>query len=87
MTDLMNTLYEFVSSRRMGDVWNDLEYRGFSSCAQAQEESLRALLEESGTKILDAMLAEQASQHCVELEAMFQGALALYRELHQAFRP
>ena len=83
MTELMNTLYEFISNRRMGDVWNDPEYRSFSSCAQIQEEKLRARLDGEGEKILDDLLAEQRGRHYVELQVMFQSALALCRELSQ----
>ena len=36
-----------------------------------------------GEKILDDLLDEQCSEHCVELQVMFQSALSLCRELSQ----
>ena len=85
MTDLMNTLYSFVTTHKANGVWNDPEYRNFAACADGQETKLRALLDEDGQKILDSMLIEQMNQHSVELELVFQGTVALCRELNHTF--
>ena len=85
MTDLMNTLYSFVTTHSLNGVWHDPEYRNFAACADRQEEKLRALLDQEGQKILDSMLIEQTNQHSVELELVFQGTMALCRDLNRAF--
>lgn len=82
MTDLMRSLYEFTSRRRMGRMWDDPEYQDYSCYALHQEETLRNLLDQEGIQVLNDMLSELTSQHAVELEVMFQATLSLCGELN-----
>lgn len=84
MTDLMNTLYSFVTTHKVNGLWDDPEYRSATACVQRQEDKLRALLDEAGRQVLDDLLNEQLNQHCMELEQLFQGTIALCRELGRA---
>lgn len=82
MSDLMRTLYAFVMEHRMGGVWDDAEYRSFSSRAQLQEDKLRALLDQEGRQILDDLLGELRLQNNVEMETLFRATVGLCRELN-----
>ncbi len=82
MTDLMTTLYQFVQEHRIQWVCRDPEYRSFAERANRKEQALRDRLDEEENKLLDAMLDEQLNQNAVELEAVFQAAVALCRELN-----
>ncbi len=82
MTDLMTTLYQFVQERRIRWVCQDPEYQSFAERVDRKEQALRDKLDEEETKLLDAMLDEQLNQNAIELEAVFQAAVALCRELN-----
>ncbi len=82
MTDLMTTLYQFVQEHRIQWVCRDPEYRSFAERVERKEQALRDRLDEEENKLLDAMLDEQLNQTAVELEAVFQAAVALCRELN-----
>ncbi len=86
MTDLMNSLYEFVTARRMGRVFDDPEYRSITSSAQGKEDRLRQLLDQEGCKLLTDLMNEQTLQFTLEMEAMFQSTVDLCRELGQMVR-
>ena len=86
MTDLMNSLYEFVTARRMGRVFDDLEYRSITSSAQGKEDRLRELLDQDGNKLLTDLMNEQLLQFALEMEAMFLSTVDLCRELGQMVR-
>ena len=86
MTDLMNSLYEFVTARRMGRVFDDPEYRSITSSAQGKEDRLRELLDQDGNKLLTDLMNEQLLQFALEMEAMFQSTVDLCRELDQTLR-
>ena len=86
MTDLMNSLYEFVTARRMGRIFDDPEYRSITSSAQGKEDRLRELLDQDGNKLLTDLMNEQLLQFALEMEAMFQATVTLCRELGQMVR-
>ena len=86
MTDLMNSLYEFVTARRMGRVFDDPEYRSITSSAQGKEDRLRELLDQDGNKLLTDLMNEQLLQFALEMEAMFLSTVDLCRELGQMVR-
>ena len=86
MTDLMNSLYEFVTARRMGRVFDDPEYRSITSSAQGKENRLRELLDQDGNKLLTDLMNEQLLQFTLEMEAMFLSTVDLCRELDQTLR-
>ena len=86
MTDLMNSLYEFVTARRMGRVFDDPEYRSITSSAQGKEDRLRELLDQDCNKLLTDLMNEQLLQFTLEMEAMFLSTVDLCRELGQMVR-
>ena len=86
MNDLTNALYEFVTARRMGSVFDDPEYRSITSSAQGKEDRLRELLDREGNRLLTDLLNEQTLQNAVEMETMFQATVTLCRELGQMVR-
>ena len=86
MTDLMNSLYEFVTARRMGRVFDDPEYRSITSSALVKEDRLRELLDQDGNKLLTDLMNEQLLQFTLEMEAMFLSTVDLCRELGQMVR-
>ncbi len=86
MNDLTNALYEFVTARRMGRVFDDPEYRSITSSAQGKEDRLRELLDQDGNKLLTDLMNEQLLQFALEMEAMFQATVTLCRELGQMVR-
>jgi len=86
MTDLMLTLYQFAVTRRMGYLMEDPEYADCSRCVRLQAERLRARLDDAGKKNLDDLLGELELERSVELEAMFQAAFSLSRELNGLLR-
>ena len=81
MNDLTNALYEFVTARRMGSVFDDPEYRSITSSAQGKEDRLRELLDQDGNKLLTDLMNEQLLQFALEMEAMFLSTVDLCREL------
>ena len=86
MNDLTNALYEFVTARRMGRVFDDPEYRSITSSAQGKENRLRELLDQDGNKVLTDLMNEQLLQFALEMEAMFLSTVDLCRELGQMVR-
>ncbi len=86
MNDLTNALYEFVTARRMGRVFDDPEYRSITSSAQGKEDRLRELLDQDGNKLLTDLMNEQLLQFALEMEAMFLSTVDLCRELGQMVR-
>lgn len=86
MNDLTNALYEFVTARRMGRVFDDPEYRSITSSAQGKEDRLRELLDQDGNKLLTDLMNEQLLQFALEMEAMFLSTVDLCRELNQTLR-
>lgn len=83
MNDLTNALYEFVSARRMGRMYDNPEYRSVTYSAQGKENRLRKLLDQEGNKLLTDLMNEQLLQFTLEMEAMFQSTIDLCRELNQ----
>ena len=86
MNDLTNALYEFVTARRMGSVFDDPEYRSITSSTQGKEDRLRELLDQDGNKLLTDLMNEQLLQFALEMEAMFLSTVDLCRELGQMVR-
>ena len=83
MNDLTNALYEFVTARRMGRVFDDPEYHSITASVQNKENRLRELLDQEGNKLLTDLMNEQLLQFTLEMEAMFQSTIDLCRELNQ----
>ena len=86
MNDLTNALYEFVTARRMGRIFDDPEYHSITASVQNKENRLRELLDRDGNRLLTDLMNEQALQNAIELEAIFQATVTLCRELGQMVR-
>mgnify|MGYP004679122161 CR=1 FL=1 len=86
MNDLTNALYEFVTARRMGRVFDDPEYHSITASVQNKENRLRELLDRDGNKLLTDLMNEQLLQFALEMEAMFLSTVELCRELDQTLR-
>ena len=86
MTEVMNTLYQFIQEYRIGPlIQGSRDYREYCRCSRIQEDRLRAMLDEKGAETLESMLQELSNQHCEELIAMFRATMALCRELNGDF--
>ena len=83
MSDLMNTLYEYVLTQSKTYLAVYPEYEDFCCRAAEKEQSLRANLSQEGEQILEDMLGELWLRHQAEQEAAFQASLALCRELNR----
>ena len=83
MNDLTNALYEFVTARRMGRVFDDPEYHSITASIQNKENRLRELLDRDGNRLLTDLMNEQLLQFALEMEAMFLSTVDLCRELGQ----
>lgn len=81
MTDLTDTLYQFLTSHALPGVWEDPEYGQSQRCAAEKERLLRARLDDKGLQLLDDMLNELGLVRCFEREHIFLAALSLSREL------
>ena len=86
MNDLTNALYEFVTARRMGRVFDDPEYHSITASIQNKENRLRELLDRDGNRLLTDLMNEQLLQFALEMEAMFLSTVELCRELDQTLR-
>lgn len=82
MNDLTQCLYEFLLDRRMGEEWNDGEYRACSLNAELQEEQIKSSLDEKQRRELDLLLDRIAERDSMEKTYLFQAALSLVRELN-----
>lgn len=82
MDDLTQCLYEFLLDRRMGDEWNDGEYRACILNAELQEKQIKSSLNEKQQKELDLLLDRVAERDSMEKTYLFQAALSLVRELN-----
>ena len=86
MNDLTNALYEFVTARRMGRVFDNPEYHSITASIQNKENRLRELLDRDGNRLLTDLMNEQLLQFALEMEAMFLSTVDLCRELGQMVR-
>ena len=84
MTDLLNTLYDYVLTQSESYLAVYPEYRDFCRRAAEKERSLRANLSQEDEQLLEDMLGELWLRHQAEQEAAFRASLALCRELNRA---
>ena len=84
MTDLLNTLYNYVLTQSESYLAVYPEYPNFCRRAAEKERSLRANLSQEDEQLLEDMLGELWLRHQAEQEAAFQASLALCRELNRA---
>ena len=83
MTDLLNTLYNYVLTQSESYLAVYPEYPNFCRQAAEKERSLRANLSQEDEQLLEDMLGELWLRHQAEREAAFRASLALCRELNR----
>ncbi len=83
MTDLMNTLYEYVLTQSKTYLAVHPEYEDFCLRAAEKEQSLRASLSQEDTQLLEDMLGELWLRHQAEQEATFRATVTLCRGLNR----
>ena len=84
MTDLLNTLYNYVLTQSESYLAVYPEYPNFCRRAAEKERSLRANLSQEEEQLLEDMLGELWLRRQAEQEAAFRATLALCRELNRA---
>ena len=81
MTDLMQVLYEYAEAERLPAYLPPREYQEVSKLTDRLSQRLRELLPEDRWDTLTKYEDAAAELHDMELEAAFQAAFALAREL------
>ena len=82
MTDLMELLYEYTQDRRFAGF---LDRRAYEAAERMEEKNLTALKAGLSSERLEALGRYQDAckeRHAMELEALFQAAFSVARELH-----
>lgn len=80
MTELIHVLYEYAQTKEMPKYLLSEEYRESERMIRRQREALMRLSPELNDKI-DDLIGEIYLEHSLELEAMFEAALATARQL------
>ena len=86
MDDLMKCLYEFMTTKRLGAVWDDPEYTEMVQTVEMQMRRVEQPLTNDQRQELQMLLEEISAKNSVESEHRFQAALALARELNALVR-
>ena len=81
MTELTNSLYEFLTKHYIHSIIQDPEYEKAVGYAEAKQELLSCQLNEDQRQLLKSMLDEINLAHTMECFRIFQATLALSREL------
>ena len=82
MTDLMQLLYEYTESDLAPSYLPPREYQEVSQLTARLSRQLRSLLPSDDWNTVGKYEDAAAQLHDLELEAMFQAAFSLARELH-----
>ncbi len=83
MTELMNYLFEYLQEEGINNyLAADLEYRRNSLRADNWSMELAEHLDEAGQELFEKYQAAEFKAHLCELQAMFQAAMDLCRELN-----
>ena len=83
MTSLFSMLYDYTLNQSLAYLALSPEYSNSSQYAEEKEQMLLSQLATEDASLLRSLLNELDLQHGEEQRALFQAALALYRELHQ----
>ena len=83
MTEQTRVLYEYTRSREMPKYLLTEEYREVEWAIRCQQEALQKLSPELYDRV-DDLISEVNLERALELEAMFEAALALCQELSEA---
>lgn len=81
MDDLVKCLYDFVQNHSMGGLYEDEEYKKYTSAIKLQEEHIREYLPKEQREELGQLVDTIAYQDSIECEHLFRATLALSREL------
>lgn len=81
MSELTDTLFEFLTSHYIHGIIQDPEYEKAVGYAQARQEMLSSQLDEEQRELLKGMLDEISLAHHMEQRRLFRAALTLSREL------
>lgn len=87
MTELINTLYNFLTHHSSAGIWNDPEYENAVACAEKKQTLLDQQLNENQRRLLRELLDELELAHHMEKTQLFQASLALNRELSGLIHP
>ena len=83
MTSLFSMLYDYTLNQSLAYLALSPEYSNSSQYAEEKEQMLLSKLAPEEAGLLRSLLDELELQHREEQRALFQAALALYRELRQ----
>ena len=83
MTSLFSMLYDYTLNQSLAYLALSPEYSNSSQYAEEKEQMLLSKLAPEEAGLLRSLLDELELQHGEEQQALFQAALALYRELRQ----
>lgn len=86
MDDLMKCLYEFMTTKRLGTVWDDPEYRELSQSVDSRWNKIEEGLDQEQRRELRTLMEEVSAQNSIENEHRFRAALELSRELNALVR-
>ncbi|MEG1594256.1 MAG: hypothetical protein RR350_07560 [Oscillibacter sp.] len=81
MTALQQLLFDYALEHYFSFFLTDGEYRECDACAARQIDALKAQLSREEWNIVEKYWDTRETQRGLELEAMFQSALAMAREL------
>ena len=83
VTSLFSMLYDYTLNQSLAYLALSPEYSNSSQYAEEKEQMLLSQLATEDASLLRSLLNELDLQHGEEQRALFQAALALYRELRQ----
>ena len=83
MTSLFSMLYDYTLNQSLAYLALSPEYSNSSQYAEEKVQMLLSKLAPEEAGLLRSLLDELELQHGEEQQALFQAALALYRELRQ----
>ena len=86
MDDLMRCLYNFATTRRLGTLWDNPEYRELSQSVDSRWNKIEEGLDQEQRRELRTLMEEVSAQNSVENEHLFQAAIELSRELNTLLR-
>lgn len=87
MDDLTRCLYDFVCEKRMGSIYQDLEYEEMSRSVELQLKKVQQTMGTEQQIELQLLLENLSAQSSIENEHLFQASLKLARELNALVRP
>lgn len=81
MSDIMRILYDYVQSRCLYNYLDRSAYQTAADLEKRNQDALKAGLNERQLGILERYQEAMTEKESIEMEAMFQAAFAMGREL------